>query len=210
MVADVPLTLTSGRPDAEPLRRAFGLAVVTASLLYFATDVIEAAQGGFSTAQLWLTLIAEACIPLIVLGLALAQRPHLGRMGWVSAWVYAYSYVFFTGTVIYALVNDTPDYAALQDAIGPLMVVHGALMVAAGLGFGAAVLRAGVLPRWAAVALMAGVVLVAASQSLPEAAQAAIAGIRALGFAGMGFALVRTPTGASYGQSAGGLAGPRG
>ncbi len=166
--------------------------VVVGSALYFFTDVIEAAQGGFSATQLWLTLIAEAAIPVMVIGLALAQAPRLGRLGWASAWIYAYSYVFFTATVIYALVNTTPDYEALQADLGPWMLVHGALMVVGGLGFGAAVLRAAVLPRWAAIALMLGVVLVAVSQELPELAQAAIAGVRDVGFAGMGMGLLRS------------------
>jgi menaquinone-dependent protoporphyrinogen oxidase len=70
------------------------------------------------------------------------------------------------------------------------MTVHGAVMVLAGLCFAIAVLRAGILPRWAAIALAAGVVLVALTQALPESAQVLAAGIRALGFVGMGAALV--------------------
>ena len=50
-----------------------------------------------------------------------------------------------------------------------VMIVHGAVMVVAGLGFGFAVLQARLLPAWTAVALMAGVVLVAAAQGLPRA-----------------------------------------
>ena len=70
-------------------------------------------------------------------------------------------------------------------------------MVLAGLGFGSAVVRARVLPRWTGIALIAGVVLVALSQNLPEAAQTIAAAIRALGFAGMGAALLRAPSGSS-------------
>jgi hypothetical protein len=46
----------------------------------FVSDVIEAIQGGFSEGQLWLTLFAEAVIPIFVIGLAAAQRPRLGRL----------------------------------------------------------------------------------------------------------------------------------
>jgi len=105
---------------------------------------------------------------------------------------YAYAYVYFTGTVIYALANATSDYASLSDALGPWMTIHGAIMVFAGLGFGLAVIRANVLPRWTAVALMAGVMLVALSQNLPEGVQFVAAGVRALGFAAMGAALLRS------------------
>ena len=45
---------------------------------------------------------------------AVVQRPQIGRLGTCSALAYAYSYVFFTGTVVYALVNDTKDYATLN------------------------------------------------------------------------------------------------
>ena len=73
---------------------------------------------------------------MFVLGFAVAQRPRFGRIGRLSAAAYAYAFVFFTGTVVSALVNDTTDYAALTNASGVAMVVHGAVMVVAGLGFG--------------------------------------------------------------------------
>jgi hypothetical protein len=44
-----------------------GLLAVTSSLLYFVSDVIEVVQGGFSTGQLWLTLVAEATVPILVI-----------------------------------------------------------------------------------------------------------------------------------------------
>jgi hypothetical protein len=92
-----------------------------------------------------------------------------------------------------------PDYKALTNDLGVSMTIHGAIMVLAGLAFGWAVIRAGVLPRWTAIALMAGVVLVAISQGMPEGAQVMAAGIRDLGFAGMGAALLRTRRGSSDG-----------
>ena len=168
-----------------------GLATLVFSALYFVSDLIEARQGGFSDGQLWLTLVAEAAVPIFVVGLALAQRPHLSRLGMWSALAYAYSYVYFTGTVVYALVNGTKDYATLTDALGAVMLVHGVVMVVAGLGFGYAVLRARELPAWTAVVFMAGVVLVAATQGLPEIVQLTAAGLRALGLAGMGAGLLR-------------------
>jgi hypothetical protein len=187
-----------GIPD-DPVRsnrttgtRIVGLLALVFSALYLLSDVIEAVQGGFSVSQLWITLVAEAAIPVFVVGLYIVQRPQIRRLGRISALAYAYSYIFFTGTVVYALVDATPDYKALTHDLGASMTIHGAIMVLAGLAFGCAVIRAGVLPRWTAIALMAGVVLVAISQSMPEGAQVVAAGIRDLGFAGMGAALLRT------------------
>jgi hypothetical protein len=105
---------------------------------------------------------------------------------------YAYSYVFFTGTVVYALINSTKDYATLSNRLGPVMIVHGAVMVIAGLGFGYAVLNARLLPAWTARTLMVGVVLVAIAQGLPEGVQLTAAFVRDLAFAGMAVALLRT------------------
>ena len=177
---------------------AVGLSAVVFSVLYVLSDVIEAIQGGFSAGQLWLTLVAEAAIPAFVIGLYLVQRPQIGRLGRLGAVAYAYSFVFFTGTVVYALVDGTGDYTALSSDLGAWMTVHGAIMVLAGLGFGVAVIAAGVLPRWTGIALMAGVVLVALSQTLPEGPQLLSAAIRAVAFAGMGVALLGSDSAANY------------
>ncbi len=168
-----------------------GWTALAFSALYLLSDLVEAVQGGFSPGQLWMTLVAEAAIPVMVIGLYWLQRPQIGSLGRVSAFAYAYAYVYFTGSVVYALVKHTPDYAGLSDRLQPWMTIHGAIMVFAGLGFGLAVIRARVLPRWTGVALMVGVVLVALTQTAPEGVQLLAAGIRALAFAGMGAALLR-------------------
>lgn len=74
------------------------------------------------------------------------------------------------------------------------MTIHGAIMVLAGLCYGSAVIRAAVLPRWTGIALIAGVITVSLSQTLPEGAQLVAAAVRDLGFAGMGAALLRVHT----------------
>jgi hypothetical protein len=168
-----------------------GLAAVVFSALYFASDVWEGLQGGFSTPQLVLTYVAEAAIPLFVLGLYAVQRPHIHALGLLGAAGYAYAYVFFTGTVLLALVNQPRDWDALVGDLGPWVMLHGLLMVAAGSAFGVAVVRAGVVPRWTGVTLIAGVVLVALSSELPTLAQIASSGVRDLGFAAMGLYLLR-------------------
>jgi hypothetical protein len=99
-------------------------------------------------------------------------------------------YLFFTGTVVHALIAGTSDYNALSRDLG-WMTIHGAIMVLAGLCFGYAVIGARVLPRWTGIALMTGVVLVSLSQNMPEGAQLLAGAIRDLGFAGMGGALLR-------------------
>jgi hypothetical protein len=169
-----------------------GLTAVAFSVLYFVSDLVELVNGGFTLPQLVLTYVSEAAIPVFVLGLYAVQRPHIGRLGLLGAVGYACAYVFFTGTVLLAIVNRPPNWDALVGDLGPWVTLHGVLMVVAGTAFGVAVIRAGVLPRWTGVTLIAGVVLVAVSSVLPGLAQAVSAGVRDLGFAGMGLALLHT------------------
>jgi hypothetical protein len=198
--ATTAVTIQRLAPDMErrgprpgrALAATVGLATLVLSVLYFVSDAIEAAHGGFSVSQLWLTLVAEAAIPVFVVGLAAVHRGNFGRLGWASAWAYAYGYLFFTGTVVYALARHTESYAELTRQVGLSMLVHGAVMVVAGIGFGAAVLRARLLPRWTAAALMAGVVAVALTQVMPPAVGLAAAALRDGAFAGMGLAVFRS------------------
>jgi hypothetical protein len=168
-----------------------GSVAVAFSALYFATDVIELLQGGFSTVQLALTYAAEAAIPLFVLGLYALQRPRIGRLGLVAALVYAYTFVFFTSTVVYALVDHTRDWDALASEFGAWLTIHSALMVIAGIALGVATVRARVLPRWTGAVLVLGMILMTVATALPEIAQTLAAGVRDLAFAGMGAALLR-------------------
>lgn len=184
--------------DADPwLPRLVGLSAVGFSAIYFLADLIELAQGGFSPVQLVLTYAAEAALPLFVLGLYAVQRPHIGGLGLFGAVGYAYTYVYFTGIVTYSLVEGTPDWTALNAAMGAWLIVHGGLMVVAGICFGVAVVRAGVFPHWTGYALAAGVALVAVTNGLPDPVRTVAAGVRAAAFIGMGVAALRLPSGPS-------------
>jgi hypothetical protein len=167
-----------------------GVAAVAFSALYLLSDVIELAQGGFSTAQLALTYISEAAIPLFVIGIYAAQRPSIGRLGLLGAVGYAYSFVFFTSTVVFALVQHTSDWNALKNQMGVWIAVHSVLMVVAGLVFGYAVVRAGVLPRRTGLLLMLGMLSMVVAAALPDVVQTGAAAIRDIAFAGMGAALL--------------------
>jgi hypothetical protein len=188
-------TLASTANESAGVSQGFvlliGSAAVGFSALYFLSDLIELLQGGFSTTQLALTYAAEAAIPLFVLGLYALQRPRIGRLGLLAAFAYAYSFVFFTSTVVYALIDQTSDWDALTRKFGAWMTVHSALMVIAGIAFGLAIVRARVLPRWTGAALILGMILMTVATALPDVAQALAAGVRDVAFAGMGMALLR-------------------
>jgi hypothetical protein len=195
------LAAVSGGPDidGEPgpvdpptaLAKSVGVAAIAFSVVYLASDIVEIGQGGFSTFRLALTYAGEAAIPLFVLGLYAVQRPHIDRRGLFGAAAYAYSYVFFTSTVVYALVTHTADYQGVTKAFGAWMIVHGLIMLIGGVAFGLAVVRARVLPRWTGLCLAVGVVLVASASGLPTVVRTIAEAVPAAAFVGMGTALVR-------------------
>ncbi|MVU82825.1 hypothetical protein GPX89_37025 [Nocardia sp. ET3-3] len=179
------------------LRIAVGVAAIGFTAIYFVSDLIEVGQGDFSTFRLVLTYIGEAGIPFFLLGLYAVQRGRIGVVGFFGALAYAYAYVFFTSTVVYALIARTRNWAALTEAFGVWMTIHGAILVLGGLCFGWGVMRAQVLPRWTGACLMIGVVLVAAASGQSNIVRTAAAAVPALAFTGMGVAALRalvTPT----------------
>ena len=189
--ADAP-TAGGLRPrEALSLSRLVGAATIVFTAIYLLSDVLEVVQGDFTDLRLLLTYVGEAAIPLFVIGLYAVQRPRIGRLGLAGATTYAYSYVFFTTTVMYALVAGTRNYRALTDVFGAWMTLHGLIMVLGGVAFGAAVARAGVLPRWTGICLLFGVVAVAGASGLPNGARLVAELIPAIALAGMGSALVR-------------------
>jgi len=170
------------------------IAAILFPSVYFVSDVMEVAQGGFSTPRLVLTYIGEAGTPLFVLALGwlgYRQQAAFQGAGMLGAALYAYSYVFFTSTVVYALVGHAANWNAVVDRFGWWLTLHGAVMVVGGLMFGAAIARSRAYPRWTAVALMGGVVLVAAAADRSNLERTIAATVTDAAFVGMGLDLLR-------------------
>jgi hypothetical protein len=194
-VASEPDLSVGTSRNAADLSLYVGLATIAFTVLYLLSDVLEVIQGDFSTLRLCLTYAGESSIPLFVIGLYVVQRPSIGRLGLLGATGYAYAYVFFTSTVVYALVAGTRDYSALANVFGVWMTIHGLVMVVGGIAFGIAVVRAGKLPSWTGVCLAVGVVAVAAASGLPTLARTLAEALPAAAFIGMGSVLLRGKAG---------------
>jgi hypothetical protein len=167
-----------------------GLSAVIFPVVYFVADLIEVAQGNFSTGRLVLAYIGESAIPLFVVGLYAVQRPRIGRLGY-GAFAYAYSFVFFTSTVVYALAAGSKNWTAVTDAFGGWLTVHGVVMVVGGIAFGLAVIKTATLPRWTGICLIIGVLLVAAAAGMSNAVRTGAAALPDAAFIGMGVAVLR-------------------
>lgn len=177
-----------GNPDLPAL---VGVAAVVFPLVYFASELVEVAQGNFSTGRLVLTYIGEAGIVFSTIGLYAVQRPHIGRLGLYGALAYAYSFAFFTGTVVYALAAGSKNWTAVTDVFGAWMTVHGAIMVLGGIAFGLAIIWARALPRWTGALLILGVMFVAIVTGMSSTLRAVAAALPAAAFIGMGLRVLR-------------------
>ncbi len=166
---------------------------IAAPALHTITDVMEWADGGFTPLQLWLNYLAFLPLPAVLLGLYAAQRPRIAVMGLWGALGYGFAFIYFTHTTLLALAAATPDYQQLWGALGTTYTVHGVLMIVAGLVFGAATLRAGVLPRWTAWTFLAGIGtnLLLGLLPLPDVLQTVGTLLRNAGLVGMGWAVAR-------------------
>lgn len=174
------------------LHLAVGVAALVAPALHSATDLWEWYQGGFSAGQLWLNYAAFLPMPWLLLGLYAVHERKPGTGALVGAILYGAAFSYFSYTTLYALKAGIPNYAALWSDLGAAYTVHGGLMVAAGLLFGASVLRAGWLPRFPVLLFLAGILLnlVLALMPAPDILQATGSLLRNLGIMGMGYAVL--------------------
>jgi hypothetical protein len=168
------------------------MAAILAPALHLATDLMEWRQGGFSALQLWLNYAAFLPMPWLLLGLYAVHEPPPHPVALAGALLYGVAFTYFAFTTLYALADGIPDYATLWQRTGFTYTSHGALMVAGGFLFGAAVLRAGSLPRLAVLLFLAGLALnlLFALIPVPEIAQIAGSALRNFGLIGMGLAVV--------------------
>lgn len=180
-----------------------GLAAILAPALHLATDLMEWRQGGFSDLQLWLNYAAFLPMPWLLLGIYAVHLPRPHGAALVGALLYGAAFTYFAFTTLYALAEGIPDYATLWQRTGSAYTIHGALMIAGGLMFGVAALRADQLPRPAVLLFLVGlsVNLLFALIPVPEIAQIAGSALRNLGLIGMGFGIVRILRQESTGNS---------
>lgn len=168
-----------------------GAAAIFFPLVYLVSDFVEVAQGDFSTFRLTLTYIGEAGFPLFVIGLCALLRDRVSWWGLLGGIAYAYSFVFFTSTVVWALVAHTPSWEVLGTDFGWWMTAHGAVMVVGGIAFGIGIAAGDALPAWTGYALAAGVVLVAAASGMGNLERTLAAAVPDAAFIGMGIVLMR-------------------
>lgn len=61
--------------------KVLGIVVASTFAVHLLSGVLEILGGGFSTPQLLIAFLAAMAIPFAVVGLCMAQRPHLKALG---------------------------------------------------------------------------------------------------------------------------------
>lgn len=168
-------------------RISAAVVAIVVPLVYWLSELVETIQGGdFTTFRLVLTYVGEAGLPFAVLGIAVVRWRSLGALGLWGAVLYAYAFVFFASTVVYALADHVATWSEVRDRFGVWLVVHGAVMVVGGLLLGAAIVRARQLPVWIGVCLAVGVIAVAATTTQGSAVRTIAAALPTLALVGLG------------------------
>lgn len=171
-----------------------GLTAIATSSLHILSDLLELIGGGFSASQLWINYVAFLPIPFLAIGLYAVQLPRAGWMSLAGAVAYGTSFIFFSGTTLYALVAKTEDYSTLLNELGHIYTFYGGLMVAGGILFGMAAIKAKVLPKWTGWCLILGVGLnlLFSLLAFPDLSQIIGSIFRNIAFIGMGTAILKT------------------
>lgn len=188
------MTLFTMSISVRQLRFLVGMTAIVAPLVHSLTDVIEWVSGGFSVTHLWANYVAFMLIPSMVIGLWAMQWPKIGWLGLLGALFYGFSFIYFTHTTQYALLQHIANYQILCEQLGLVYTVHGALMIIGGVCFGVATYRAGVLPRWCTVVFLIGIGLnlILALIQVAELWQTLGSALRNLGLIGMGGYLLQS------------------
>lgn len=174
------------------LKILIGLTAVIAPALHLVSDLMEAANDGFTRPQLIVNYAAFLAMPFLFVGLYAVQRPWVHWTSLAGAIIYGYSFIYFGHTTLYALQESILNYADLWARLGPVYTIHGGLMIAGGLLFAGTSLSRGRLSRAGLVLFGVGLLvnLAIALLPLPEIAQIVGSAIRNSGLIIVGAGLI--------------------
>jgi hypothetical protein len=193
--------------SASKVIRWAGLSAVIAGVLIVVTQLIHPADDPSSVAtSSWAIahslILGSSIFGLLgIAGLYARQVEESGWLGLIGFLMLIVAEALITGFAVVeafifpVLATEAPqyivDFFAFENlgAFGAVLLVTILLFVIGGLLFGIAVIRAGILPRWAAILFIIGSVSSLVVPALPEAAGKIIGVVLGLGLAWLGYAL---------------------
>ncbi len=199
---------------ATGLTRTAGAAAAVAGCIFIAVQMNHPASGTFTTETTrWVTRsIAKIVMAVLALagitGMYVRQHRQAGLVGLIGYLVFAAGYLaLFSVEVIAAAVLPTlvdTEPAFVDDAVAAATGAHpkgaigglqalfdiaGAGYIVGGLAFGIALLRTGILARWAAALLAASTLATAFLAVLPESFDRPLAVPEGVALIGLGVSL---------------------
>jgi hypothetical protein len=170
-----------------------GVAAVLVAVLSFGCTLYAVVTGVFTPLLLLAAALAVLAMPVVVVGLAMEQRPGFASIGLAGALAFGAGSLFLAVVVLYALVAGVGDPDALAARLGSVVPAAQASLVPGGLAFAAASYARGRLPRWSSACFALGLVLLIMTLDGPVEFVLAGEALRDLGLLGMGLAMLPRP-----------------
>ena len=191
-----------------------GLSAVVAGVLTIVTQLVHPANDPSSVANsAWAIahylLLGSSVFGLLgISGIYARQVEESGLLGFVGFLVLYVSlalsagFAFLESSVLPLLATEAPQFIegffamlagpageSSLGALAPILTLVGLLYAIGGLLFGIAIIRAGVLPRWAAIVIIVGLVVLVLGAFLADVVARIGAAAFGLGLAWLGYAL---------------------
>lgn len=151
--------------------------------------------GELTPFQLILTYVAMLLIPFSMMGLLSLNYLKGSFLFLLGTTFIAISYIYFSGTAIYAYVESISNYDVLIRRLGFTYLLHGILLVVGGLLFCISAFRQSLFSRWTISLILIGSVLslVTGSFKLSEDFYVIANFSRNIGFLFIGVSLLKRP-----------------
>ena len=136
--------------------RLSGVVTVGAGAMWLVSEIMELIAGGFGTVQLGLTFAAFVLLPIGIIGVHAFQSDRGGILSLAGTLCFGISFIIFSGFTLLemnALGAERPGVVAAIYQVGIILNLVGCVAL------GVAVVRSGVLPRWAGGVLVISVVI---------------------------------------------------
>jgi len=175
------------------INRVTAISAIAASVVYTVTDIWELYLGGYSQLLLVSNYVAFVVLAFSMFGLFAAQRPYIKGIGFLGTVLFAWSFIYFSHTSLYAIENQIRDYETLWQQLGLVYTLHGVMMVIGGLMFGVATYQLAIFPKWASGCFLVGIFcnLLFALIAVHELWHILATVFRNVGLVGMGFYLLK-------------------
>jgi len=177
---------------------AAGVLLAAGGIIHLADDPALLATNSWAIANY--LILGSVIVGLLgIFGLYARQVEEAGLLGLVGFLMLFVALVLFAGLAFFeaffvpVLAAEAPEFLFAEEisfgVLETIIPLGGLLQSIGGLLFGIAIIRAGILPRWAAIVFIIGVVAGGLGPLLPEVAGRITGVVLGIGLSWLGYAL---------------------